>query len=125
MYKLIAGFILIITLPMLCKAEAPIGEIDQSGQPSNSSETRKSLQKIAADSVDTSSETFKICLRATKRFEQQEKDKETGKTAIASLSASCKTELKPASYWLCMEKEAIAEVDFNAAHWRCAKKLNQ
>jgi hypothetical protein len=109
---------------MLCLAEAPIGELGSSGQPSNSSESRKSLQKIVADSVDTQSEAFNICLRATKRFEKQEKDKETGKTAIASLSASCKTELKPASYWLCMEKEAIAEVDFNAAHWRCAKTLN-
>jgi hypothetical protein len=109
---------------MLCKAETPIGEQGSSGQLSNSVESRKSLQKIAADSVDTQSEAYTICLRATKRFEKQEKDKETGKTAIASLSASCKTELKPASYWLCMEKEAIAEVDFNAAHWRCAKTLN-
>ena len=121
MHKLITGFILIITLPMLCMAEAPNGELDSSDHSSNSSESRKSLQKIAADSEATKSGAFEICLRATKRFEKQEKDKETGKTAIVSLSASCKTELKPASYWLCMDKEAIEEVDFNAAHSRCAK----
>ena len=93
MRNLIAGFILIMTLPMVCKAEA----------------------------VDTQSEAFKICLQATQRFEQQETANGTGKAAVAPLSASCKTELKPASYWLCMDKEAIAKVDFNVAHSHCAK----
>jgi hypothetical protein len=76
------------------------------------------------DSVDKQSEAFNICLRATQRFEQEERTKGTGKAAVASLSASCKTELKPLTYWLCMDKEAIGQVDFNAAHTRCAKQTN-
>jgi hypothetical protein len=78
----------------------------------------------SADSVDKQGEAFNICLRATQRFEQQERTKGTGKAAVASLSASCKTELKPVTYWLCMDKEAIGQVDFNAAHTRCAKQTN-
>jgi hypothetical protein len=78
----------------------------------------------SADSVDKQSEVFNICLRATERFEQQEKTKGTGKAAVTSLSASCKTELKPVTYWLCMDKEAIGQVDFNTAHTRCAKQAN-
>ncbi|MDO9106976.1 MAG: hypothetical protein Q7U57_18715 [Methylovulum sp.] len=123
MRKLIAGFILIITFPMLCKAEVLNGAHSSPVQ-SSDTESRTASENANGDSVDTQSEAYDICLRVTQRFEQQEKDKGTGKAAIASLSASCKTELKPAKYWLCMEKEAIAEVDFNAAHWRCAKKLN-
>lgn len=123
MRNLIAGFILIITFSMLCKAEVPNGAQSSPVKPSDT-ESRTSSKKANGDSVDPQNEAYDICLRATQRFEQQEKDKGTGKAAIASLSASCKTELKPANYWLCMEKEAIAEVDFNAAHWRCTKKLN-
>jgi hypothetical protein len=78
----------------------------------------------SAGSVDKQSEAFNICLRATQRFEQQERTNGTGKAAVASLSASCKTELKPVAYWLCMDKEAIGQVDFNAAHTRCAKQIN-
>jgi hypothetical protein len=76
------------------------------------------------DSVDKQSEAFNICLRATQRFEQEEKTKGTGKATVTSLSASCKTELKPVTYWLCMDKEAIAQVDFNAAHTRCTIQTN-
>jgi hypothetical protein len=78
----------------------------------------------SADSVDKQSEAFNICLRATQRFKQQEKTKGTGKTEVTSLSASCKTELKPVTYWLCMDKEANGKVDFNVAHTRCAKQTN-
>ncbi|OAH96991.1 hypothetical protein A1353_23690 [Methylomonas methanica] len=123
MYKLITGFVLLITLPMLGRADAPDDAQSSPVQPS-ASESRTASDKANDDSTGTQGGAYDICLRATQRFEQQEKDKGTGKAAIASLSASCKTELKPAKYWVCMEKEAIAEVDFNAAHWRCAKKLN-
>jgi hypothetical protein len=74
-----------------------------------------------ADSVDKQSDAFNTCLRATQRFEQQEMAKETGKTAVASLSDSCKTDLKPLTYWLCMDKEANEQVDFNVAHTHCSK----
>ena len=123
MPKIIASFILLITLPLLCQAEAPNGAKSSPAQPSDA-ESRTSSEKANGDSADTQSGAYDICIRATQRFEQQEKNKGTGKAAIASLSASCKTELKPSKYWLCMEKEAFAEVDFNAAHWRCAKLLN-
>ncbi len=123
MYKLIAGFVLLITLPMLCKAEAPNGA-QSSPVELHDTESRTSSEKANGNSADTQGGAYDICLRVTQRFEQQEKDKETGKAEITQLSASCKTKLKPTPYWLCMEKEAIAEVDFNAAHWRCAKKLN-
>jgi hypothetical protein len=123
MHKIIAGFILIITLPMLAQAEAPSGSQGSPVQPADS-KSRTASEKANGESVDMQSGAYDICLRATQRFEQQEKEKATGKPAIASLSASCKTELKPAKYWLCMEKEAGGEIDFNTAHWRCAKKLN-
>ncbi|WP_347989580.1 hypothetical protein [Methylomonas sp. AM2-LC] len=93
MRNLVTGLILIMTLPMVCKAE-------EAPKPS---------------------EAFTTCLRATERFEQQEAANGTSKTSAAPLSASCKTELKPASYWLCMDKESIAKVDFNVAHSHCAK----
>lgn len=76
------------------------------------------------DSADKQSEAYNICLRATQRFEQQEMAKETGKTAVASLSDSCKTDLKPLTYWLCMDKEANGQVDFNVAHTHCSKQNN-
>ncbi len=122
MYKIMAVFIL-LTLPMLSQAEAPNDALDSADQPSDT-DSRPSVEKANGDSTDPQSGAYDICLRATQRFEQQEKANGTGKAAIAPLSASCKTELKPATYWLCMEKEAIAEVDFNAAHWRCSRKFN-
>ena len=141
MHKLVAGFILAITLPIVCKAEiaaantpevlvAEPNDVPRPGiVPSSSPEAlppstqpRKTLQGGSADAVDTQSEAFNICLRATQRFEQQERANGDGKAVITSLSASCKTELKPAPYWLCMDKEAIGEVDFNTAHSRCAKQ---
>lgn len=91
--------------------------------PSGSNPAKTSQEK-STDPGDTQSEAFNICLRATQRFEQQERAKGNKKAAEAPISVSCKTELKPASYWLCMDKEAIAEVDFNTAHWRCAKQTN-
>ncbi|MDD5320579.1 MAG: hypothetical protein PHD43_08230 [Methylococcales bacterium] len=78
----------------------------------------------SADSADKQSEAFNICIRATQRFEQQEMAKETGKTAVASLTDSCKMDLKPLTYWLCMDKEANEQVDFNVAHKHCSKKTN-
>lgn len=125
MRKLVAGFILIMALPMVGNAQAvkdvqgPSSEALPSG--SNPGETS---QGKSTESVDAQNEAFNICLRATQRFEQQERAKGSKKAAEAPISVSCKTELKPASYWLCMEKEANAEVDFNTAHWRCAKQTN-
>ncbi|MGZ8160863.1 MAG: hypothetical protein ACXWT4_18960 [Methylobacter sp.] len=81
-------------------------------------------EALSADSVDKQSEAFNTCIRATQRFEQQEMAKETGKTAVASLSDSCKTDLKPLTYWLCMDKEAHAQVDINVAHTHCSKFTN-
>jgi hypothetical protein len=135
MYKLVAGFILAITLPIVCKAEIAAANTPEVlvAEPNDvprsspealppSTQPRKTLQGGSADAVDTQSEAFNICLRATQRFDQQERVNGNGKTAVTSLSASCKTELKPAPYWLCMDKEAIGEVDFNTAHSRCAKQ---
>ena len=84
---------------------------------------RRALQEKSTGSADEQ-EAFNICLRATQRFEQQERAKGNKKPAEAPISASCKKELKPASYWQCMDKEAMQEVDFNTAHWRCAKQTN-
>jgi hypothetical protein len=141
MHKLAAGFILAMALVIVYKAEIAVAdtpevmvaepndvvrpEVVPSPSPENLSpdnQPSKTLPGDSPDAVDTQSEAFNICLRATQRFEQQERDKGNGKTAVTSLSASCKTELKPAPYWLCMDKEAIGEVDFNTAHWRCAKQ---
>ncbi|QWF72186.1 hypothetical protein KEF85_06980 [Methylomonas paludis] len=139
MHALIAGFIFIMALPMICQAEAPISgrsgltavvpgnkapAMAQSNAPDAfppGSHSRTISQEANTDSVDTQSEAYKTCLRATQQFEQQEKANKTGKTALVPLSASCKTELKPVAYWQCMEKEALAKVDFNAAHSRCGK----
>lgn len=125
MYKLAAGFILMIALPMVGKAQAPSDVPTPSSEilPSGSNSSATSPDKNT-DAANTQNDAFTICLRATQRFEQQEKAKGNKKPAEASISASCKTELKPAPYWLCMEKEANAEVDFNTAHWRCAKQTN-
>jgi hypothetical protein len=127
MLKLVAGLVLVMSLPIVCKAEVaaentpevlvaePNGVTGPEVVPSPSPE---------ALPLGTQSEAFNICLRATQRFEQHEKAKlnVNDKIAVTSLSASCKTELKPAPYWLCMDKEAMGEVDFNTAHWRCAKQ---
>jgi hypothetical protein len=119
MSKLIAGFILIMALPIVGNAQDPASEALPSG--TNPGETS---QGKSAESVEEQNEAFNICLRATQRFEQQESAKGNKKPAEAPISASCKTELKPKPYWLCMDKEANAEVDFNTAHWRCAKQTN-
>ncbi|TAK61519.1 hypothetical protein [Methylobacter sp.] len=128
---LIAGFILIMALPMVGKAQAPNEVQRLETVPGSSSEAlppgspaRETSQDKSTGSVDEQNEAFNICLRATQRFEQQEMAKGNKKAAEAPISASCKTELKPTSYWLCMDKEATAEVDFNTAHWRCAKQTN-
>jgi hypothetical protein len=129
MRKLVAGFIFIMALPMAAKAQAP-GEVQRpENVPGESSETLPSgsspsgsLQEPGTEGVDTESEAYKICMRATKLFEQQERAKGKAETAEAPITASCKTELKPASYWNCMEQEAIQKVDFNTAHWSCAKQ---
>ena len=127
MHKLLAGLILAMTLPITGKVVVaaentpevlvaePNGVTEPKVVPSPSPEALR---------PGTHSEAFDTCLRATQRFEQQEKAKlnVNDKIAATSLSASCKTELKPASYWLCMDKEAMGEVDFNTAHWRCAKQ---
>ncbi|MGZ4978859.1 MAG: hypothetical protein ACXV8O_17085 [Methylobacter sp.] len=131
MRKLVAVFVVMMALPLVAKAQAT-NEIQRPDTvPGGSSEVLPSAsnpQKIAqgtsAGPVDTQSEAFNICMRATQRFEQQEKAKGNKNAAEAPISASCKTELKPAAYWLCMDKEASAEVDFNTAHWRCAKQTN-
>jgi hypothetical protein len=131
MRKLVAGFILIMALPMVGQAQAPNDVQRPEIVPGQSPEAlppgsnpTKTSQERSTESVDTQSDAFNICLRATQRFEQQERAKGKSKTAEAPISASCKTELKPASYWLCMDKESIQEVDFNTAHWRCAKQTN-
>lgn len=108
MRKSIAGLIVILTLPILGHAETT-GD----GQP-----------QAAAESADAQRDAFAICLRATQRFEQREQTKGSKKPAEAPLSASCKTELKPVAYWQCMDQEAHQDVDFNTAHWRCAKQSN-
>lgn len=125
MRKLVAGFIMIMTLPVVGIAQAanevqsPSSETSPSG-----SNLQEPLPGKSGDSTDAQNDAFNICLRATQRFEQQERAKGNKKPAEASISASCKKELKPAAYWLCMDKESIAEVDFNTAHWRCAKQTN-
>lgn len=110
MRKLAAGYILMI-LPILGHAEAP------GGQP-------QATPPAAAESADAQREAFTICLRATQRFEQREQSKGNKKPAEAPLSASCKTELKPVAYWQCMDNQANQNVDFNTAHWTCAKQTN-
>lgn len=122
MHKLVAGLILAMTLPITGKAVVPEVIV---AEPNGVTEP-KVVPSPSPEALPpgTHSEAFDICLRATQRFEQQEKAKlnVNDKIAATSLSASCKTELKPASYWLCMDKEAMGEVDFNTAHWRCAKQ---
>jgi hypothetical protein len=126
MRKLIAGCILIMALPAAAKAQTSNGTQTPRNVPGQSSEALPSgvnpSQTGISPEIDTESEAYQSCMRATQRFEQQEKAKGKAETAEAPISASCKTELKPASYWHCMEQEAIQEVDFNTAHWRCAKK---
>jgi hypothetical protein len=125
MRKLIAGFILMMALPIVGNAQGPNDVQSPSSEalPPSSNPTTTSPGK-SAESADAQNEAFNICLRATQRFEQQERAKGNKRPAEAPISASCKTELKPAAYWLCMEKEANAEVDFNTAHWRCVKQTN-
>ena len=127
MHKLVAGLILAMTLTITGKAVVAAENTPEVlvAEP-NGVTVPKVVPSPSPESLSpgTHSEAFDICLRATQRFEEQEKAKlnVNDKIAATSLSASCKTELKPASYWLCMDKEAMGEVDFNTAHWRCAKQ---
>ncbi len=131
MRKLIAGFILMMVLPTVSEAQALNEAQRQEAVPAPSSKgvapgssAGQTAPGTSAESADTQTEAFNICLRATQRFEQREQTKGDKKPAEAPLSASCKTELKPLPYWQCMEKEANQDVDFNTAHRRCAKQNN-
>lgn len=131
MRKLIAGFILMMVLPIVSEAQAANEAQRQETVPAPSSEAvtpgsnpGRTAPGTSAESADTQTEAFNICLRAAQRFEQREQAKGAKKSAEAPLSASCKTELKPLPYWQCMDKEANQDVDFNTAHWRCAKQNN-
>lgn len=124
MRKLIAGLILLMALPIVHAAD----EIQrpETAQPP-ASDTLPSAPNPQQPSqgktpVDTQSEAYKICLRATQLFDQQEQAKGNRKVEMTSLSASCQEELKSADYWRCMEKEANANVDFNTAHGHCANQ---
>lgn len=129
MRKLIAGFILIMALPMTGKAQTS-NEVQQpetapgrsSEAVSPSAEPSETSPGGTAGSADEQSDAYRLCMRATELFDQQEKAKGNPKTDVTSLSTSCKEKLKPASYWQCMEKQAIDKVDFNTAHWRCGKQ---
>jgi hypothetical protein len=124
MRKLLAGFILMMALPMVGNAQAPsdIQRPPTEAAPAGSN-PGGSLQEKSTGSADEQ-EAFNICLRATQRFEQQERAKGNKQPAEAPISASCKEELKPVAYWQCMDKESMQDVDFNTAHWRCAKQTN-
>ncbi len=124
MSKLLAGFILIMALPMVGNAQTP-SDVQRPATETVPSGPNldESLREKSTGSADEL-EAFNICLRATQRFEQQERAKGNKKPAEAPISASCKKELKPAAYWQCMDKEAMQNVDFNTAHWRCAKQTN-
>ena len=131
MRKLIAGFILIMILPMVSEAQAANEPQRQEIAPGASPKALPSganpgqtSQETRAESTDTQNEAFNTCLRATQRFEQSEQAKGSKKPAEASVSVSCKTEPKPLPYWQCMDKEANQDVDFNTAHWRCAEQTN-
>ncbi|MGZ8157771.1 MAG: hypothetical protein ACXWT1_08810 [Methylobacter sp.] len=123
MRKLLAEFILIMALPMVGNAQAP-SDVQRSPAEAvpSASNPDESLREKSTGSTDEQNEAFNICLRATQRFEQQERAKGNKKPAEAPISASCKKELKSVAYWQCMDKESMQEVDFNTAHWRCAKQ---
>jgi hypothetical protein len=124
MRKLLAGFILMMALPMVGNAQAP-GDVQRSpaeAVPSGSN-PEESLREKGTGAADEQ-EAFNVCLRATQRFEQQERAEGNKRPGEAPISASCKKELKPLAYWQCMDKEAMQNVDFNTAHWRCAKQTN-
>lgn len=128
MHKLIAGFILMMVLPIVGKTEAPT-EIQQpeSAPVRSSGALPPSVEPRNTSPGDTGSdksrsEAYQLCLRATKLFDRQEKAQGNTKTEITSLSTSCEEKLKPAAYWRCMEKQAMDKVDFNTAHWRCGKQ---
>lgn len=124
MRKLLAGFILMMALPMAGNAQAP-GDVQRPSAEAvpSGSNPEESLREKSTGSADEQ-EAFNICLRATQRFEQQERAEGNKKPAETPISASCKKELKPLAYWQCMDKESMQNVDFNTAHWRCAKQTN-
>lgn len=74
------------------------------------------------DAAEQQSDAATICLRATEQFERQEIAKGNSSIVPGSLSASCRDQEKPAPYWACMEKRANERIDFNVAHWQCAKE---
>jgi len=125
MRKLLAGCILIIVLPMTVNAQAPS---DVQRLPAEAavpgSKPGETSQSKSTGSGDEHNEAFNVCLRATQRFEQREITKGNKQPAEASITASCKKELKPLAYWQCMDKESMQDVDFNTAHWRCGKQTN-
>jgi hypothetical protein len=122
MRKLLAGCILIMALPMAVNAQAPS---DVQRSPTESAVNPGEIsQSKSTGSADEQNEAFTVCLRATQRFEQREMAKGSKQPAEASITASCKKELKPLAYWQCMDKESMQDVDFNTAHWRCGKQTN-
>ncbi|WP_031429693.1 hypothetical protein [Methylomicrobium agile] len=129
MRNLIAGFILIVILPAVGAAQAPSGverprnvlEPSPETVPAGSDSPSASEGK-ATGSAGSQGEAYAICLRATRRFDEQEKVKGNEKTEITPLSTACQEELKPAAYWLCMDKKAVEQVDFNSADWQCERQ---
>jgi hypothetical protein len=129
MRNLIAGLILIMMLPAVGEAQAPTGverprnvlEPSPEATPADSHPAPAPEAKRAG-AAGTQSEAYAICLRATQRFEQQEKAKGNEKTEVTPLSTACEEELKPVAYWLCMDKKASEQVDFNSAHWQCGQQ---
>jgi hypothetical protein len=130
MRNLIAGFILIMILPAVGQAQAPAGaqrprnvlEPSQETPPAGSKVSPASEGESAGSGSAQNEDAYAICMRATQRFEEQEKAKGNEKTEVTPLSTACQEELKPAAYWLCMEKKASEQVDFNSAHWQCARQ---
>ncbi|MBL1262284.1 hypothetical protein [Candidatus Methylomicrobium oryzae] len=129
MRNLIAGFILIVILPAVGTAQTSTGverprnvlEPSPETGPAGPHPPRASEGKNAG-SAGTQGDAYAICMRATQRFDEQEKAKGNEKTEVTSLSTACQEELKPAAYWLCMDKKALEQVDFNSADWQCARQ---
>jgi hypothetical protein len=130
MRNLIAGFILIMILPAVGQAQTATGaqrprnvlEPSPGTSPAESHPPPASEGKSAGSGSAQNEDAYAICMRATQRFDQQEKAKGNEKTEVTPLSTACQEELKPAAYWLCMEKKASEQVDFNSAHWQCARQ---
>jgi hypothetical protein len=130
MRNLIAGFILIMILPAAGQAQVPAGvqrprnvlEPSPEAPPSGSKVSPSAERESAGSGGAQNEDAYAICMRATQRFEEQEKTKGNEKPEVTPLSTACEEELKPAAYWLCMEKKAGEQVDFNSAHWQCGRQ---